>query len=53
MGTLLREIRGNICSKKWNHDTEIWGHFVLRDGFTLYFDQFEKDFNQCGENIPF
>ena len=52
-GTLLREMRGNLCSKKWKHYIEIWRHFVLSDGLALYFDQFENVFNQCGRNITF
>ena len=30
MRTLLRQMRGNLCSKKWKHYIEIWRHFVLR-----------------------
>ena len=30
---------------------EIWRHYVLSEGFALYFDQFENIFNQCGRNI--
>ena len=28
-----------------------WREIVLGDGFALYFEQFENDFNQCGQNI--
>ena len=48
MGTFLRQMRGNLSSEKWKHSIEIWRHFVLSDGFALYFDQFENGFNQCG-----
>ena len=50
MGILLRQMRGNLCSKKWKHYIEIWRHFVLSDGLALYFHQFENGFNQCGRN---
>ena len=50
MGTLLRQMRGNLCSGKWKHTIEIWRHFVLSDDFALCFDQFENDFNQCGKD---
>ena len=49
--TLLRQMRGNLFSKKWKHSIEIWRHFVLSDGFALYIDQFENGFNHCGQNI--
>ena len=42
MGTLLRQLREKHCSEKWKHSIEIWRHFVPSDGFTLYFDQFER-----------
>ena len=53
MGTLLRQMRRNLCSKKWKHFIDICHHFVLGDGFALYFDQFENGFNQCSRNISF
>ena len=53
MGTLSKQMRGNLCSKKWKHSIEIWSHFVLSDGFALHFDQFENGFNQCGRIITF
>ena len=28
-----------------------WREIVLGDGFALYFEQFENDFNQRGQNI--
>ena len=45
MGTLLRQMRGNLCSKKWKHCIEIWRNFVLSDGLVLYFDPFENGFS--------
>ena len=38
-------MHGNLCPEKWNHSIDIWGHFVLRDSFALYIDQFENNFN--------
>ena len=53
MGSLLRQMGGNLCSKEWKHYIEIWRHFVLSDALALYFHQFENGFNQCGRNSPF
>ena len=51
MGTLLRQMCVNLCSKKWKYSIEIWHHFVLKDGFALYSDQIENGFNRRVWNI--
>ena len=49
--TYLGQIHGNLCAEKWKYSIEIWRHFVLSDGFALYFDQFENGFNHCCRKI--
>ena len=45
----FRQMRENLFSGNWKHSIEIWRQFVLSDGVELYFDQFENDYNQCGQ----
>ena len=37
MGTLLRQMRENLCSKNGKHYIEIWRDFVLSYRLALYF----------------
>ena len=48
MGTLLRQMRGKLCSKKLKYYVEI---LRLSDGLALHFDRFENGFNKCDQNI--